>query len=142
LARVGIEKVLGYLENGITGWISGGFEAEFIPQIGVSDLAQLLETEPDGVTVLDVREPAESQAGAIKGSLVIPLGELAQRTDELDREKLIVTHCKGGYRSSVATSLLRRAGFGDIANLTGGFDAWRAAGLPSATSEDPHTVQA
>jgi hydroxyacylglutathione hydrolase len=48
----------------------------------------------------------------------------------LDRDKLLVVHCKGGYRSSIATSLLRRAGFRDIANLIGGFDAWTTAGLP------------
>jgi len=47
----------------------------------------------------------------------------------LDREKLLVVHCKGGYRSSIATSLLRRAGFRDIANLIGGFDAWKTSGL-------------
>jgi rhodanese-related sulfurtransferase len=62
----------------------------------------------------------------------IPLGELRLRTGELDREKLLVVHCKGGYRSSIATSLLRRAGFRDIANLIGGFDAWKTAGLPCA----------
>jgi hydroxyacylglutathione hydrolase len=48
----------------------------------------------------------------------------------LDREKLLVVHCKGGYRSSIATSILQRAGFRDIANVIGGFDAWKAAGLP------------
>jgi rhodanese-related sulfurtransferase len=48
---------------------------------------------------------------------------------ELDRKKLLVVHCKGGYRSSIATSILQRAGFRDIANLIGGFDAWKAAGL-------------
>jgi rhodanese-related sulfurtransferase len=52
------------------------------------------------------------------------LGQLQVRTSELDRDKLVVVHCKGGYRSSIATSILRRAGFRDIANLTGGYDAW------------------
>jgi rhodanese-related sulfurtransferase len=63
----------------------------------------------------------------MENSVRIPLGQLAARTGELDREKLQVVHCKGGYRSSIATSILRRAGFRDIANLTGGFDAWRAS---------------
>ena len=60
----------------------------------------------------------------------IPLGELQSRTGELDRERLLVVLCRGGYRSSIATSLLRRAGFHDIANLTGGFDAWKISGPP------------
>jgi hydroxyacylglutathione hydrolase len=67
--------------------------------------------------------------GAISGSVRIPLGQLAGRMGELDRSKLFVAHCKGGYRSSIATSLLRRAGFQDVANLIGGFDAWKVAGL-------------
>jgi hydroxyacylglutathione hydrolase len=57
---------------------------------------------------------------------------MGSRLAELDREKLLVVHCKGGYRSSIATSILRRAGFRDIANLTGGFDAWKTAGFPCA----------
>ncbi len=129
LARVGIENVAGYLAEGITGWVRGGHAVEYIPQITVQDLAGLLETERERVAILDVREPGEVAGGAMEGSVRIPLGELARRMGELNRGKLLVTHCKGGYRSSIATSLLRRAGFQDIANLTGGFDAWKAAGL-------------
>lgn len=70
----------------------------------------------------------------IENSVCIPLGKLRSRTAELSPDKLVVVHCKGGYRSSIATSMLRRAGFRDIANLTGGFDAWKAAGLACATS--------
>jgi rhodanese-related sulfurtransferase len=73
--------------------------------------------------------------GAISGSVRMPLGELAVGMAELDRSKLLVVHCKSGYRSSIATSLLRRAGFQDIANLIGGFDAWKAAGLPSCVPD-------
>ena len=81
------------------------------------------------MAVLDVRELGELTGGAIEKSVCIPLGKLKSRMAELDREKLLVVHCKGGYRSSIATSMLRRAGFRDIANLIGGFDAWKAAGL-------------
>lgn len=131
LARVGIENVAGYLEDGIAGWIHSGFQLDYIPQITVQDFVELRNQEPDRVAVLDVREPAEAVDGAIEGSLRIPLGKLASRLSELDRDKLLVVHCKGGYRSSIATSILRRAGFRDIANLTGGFDAWKTAELPS-----------
>lgn len=126
LARVGIENVHAYLEDGISGWIRAGYEAESTPQISVQEFAGLLETENGQLAVLDVREPGEVEAGAIANSVRIPLGELAKRTAELERDKLLVVHCKGGYRSSIATSILRRAGFRDIANLTGGFDAWKA----------------
>jgi hydroxyacylglutathione hydrolase len=131
LARVGMEKIDGYLDDGVSGWIRGGNELDYIPQISVQELSDLLSKEPATTAVLDVREPSESSAGAIENSARIPLGQLESRVNELDRDKLLIVHCKGGYRSSIATSLLRRAGFRNIANLTGGFDAWNAAGLPS-----------
>jgi hydroxyacylglutathione hydrolase len=135
LARVGIENVIGYLADGVTGWIRGGYELDYIPQVTATDLADLMEAERGKIAILDVREPAEVAGGAIENSVHIPLGELAKRVGELDASKLMVAHCKGGYRSSIATSVLRRAGFRDIANLIGGFDAWKTAGLPCATRE-------
>ena len=81
-----------------------------------------------------MREPGELAGGVIENSVRIPLGKLSSRLTELDREKLLVVLCKGGYRSSIATSILRRAGWRDIANLIGGFDAWKAAGFPSTTA--------
>ncbi|HUA60947.1 MAG TPA: rhodanese-like domain-containing protein [Verrucomicrobiae bacterium] len=135
LARVGIERVVGYLADGVAGWVAGGFELESIPQVTVQDLADLQRQEPDRIAILDVREPGEREGGAIEGSQFIPLGKLSSRTGELQRDKLLVVHCKGGYRSSIATSILRRAGFQDVANLIGGFDAWKAAGLPSGVPE-------
>jgi rhodanese-related sulfurtransferase/glyoxylase-like metal-dependent hydrolase (beta-lactamase superfamily II) len=148
LARVGIEKVSGYLEDGIAGWFASGYRVASLPQIAVRDLASLLDTERDQTTVLDVREPSEIMGGALEGSIRIPLAHLAARAGELDGGKPLVAHCKGGYRSSIATSLLRRAGFRDIANLTGGFDAWKTARLPyslpqsSAAFPRPQTVSA
>jgi glyoxylase-like metal-dependent hydrolase (beta-lactamase superfamily II)/rhodanese-related sulfurtransferase len=130
LARVGIENIIGYLDDGIVGWIRSGNQPDYIPQIAVQDLSEMLGAASNQPAIVDVREPAELTGGAISGSVNIPLGELASRATELDPGRLLVAHCKGGYRSSIATSLLRRAGFRDIANLTGGFDAWKAAGLP------------
>ena len=131
LARVGIENVHAYLEDGITGWTDGGYELDYIPQISVQEFAELLEQEKDHIAILDVRERGEVEAGAMENAVRIPLGQLQDRTAELDRDKLTVVHCKGGYRSSIATSILRRAGFRDIANLTGGFDAWKALSRPA-----------
>ena len=126
LARVGIENVRAYLDGGVIGWIEGGYELDYIPQITVDEFESLREKEGGQIAVLDVREPGEVQTAAMDGSVRIPLGQLAARTNELDKSKLTIVHCKGGYRSSIATSILRRAGFRDVANLTGGFDAWSA----------------
>jgi glyoxylase-like metal-dependent hydrolase (beta-lactamase superfamily II)/rhodanese-related sulfurtransferase len=126
LARVGIENVLGYLADGVTGWIQSGQRLEYIPQISAQELVELRKAEGDHIAVLDVREPGEVAAGKVEGAINIPLTQLKERVNELDREKLIVVNCKGGYRSAIATSLLRQAGLVDIANLTGGYDAWKA----------------
>jgi hydroxyacylglutathione hydrolase len=126
LARVGIENVGAYLQDGVAGWIAEGYALDYIPQITVQEFTDLLANEKTHIAILDVRERGEVETGAMDGSIRIPLAQLQNRTAELDGNKLIVVHCKSGYRSSIATSILRRAGFRDIANLTGGFDAWKA----------------
>ena len=130
LARVGIEHVDAYLEGGITGWHEAGYELDYIPQVTAHELDDLITKEKDHLTILDVRESNEVALGAFENSIRIPLGQLAKHTTELDPTKLVVVHCKGGYRSAIASSILRRAGLRDIANLTGGFDAWQATHKP------------
>ena len=134
LARVGIEHIAGYLENGIAGWVDGGLILDSIPQITAQALSDLCTRDPEQVTILDVREASERDTGMIDGSQWIPLGRLQSRIGEVDPAHLVVVHCKGGYRSSIATSILRRSGVHAVANLIGGFDAWKAADLPGMQS--------
>jgi glyoxylase-like metal-dependent hydrolase (beta-lactamase superfamily II)/rhodanese-related sulfurtransferase len=131
LARVGVEKVEGYLQDGIAGWIAAGCSLDSIPQVTAQDLVTLCKHD-SGVTVLDVREAAERETGFIEDSQWIPLGKLQSRLAEVDRTRLVAVYCRSGYRSSIATTLLRSAGIPEVANLIGGLDAWKAAGLPCA----------
>ncbi|HLH17125.1 MAG TPA: MBL fold metallo-hydrolase [Bryobacteraceae bacterium] len=126
LARVGIERVEGYVDDGIAGWLRGGGELESLLTVAAQDLAGLREERKSHITVLDVREPSEREAGAIPGSIGIPLGQLPARLDEIGRSQTVVVHCKSGYRSSIAASLLQRSGVREVGTLTGGFDAWKA----------------
>jgi glyoxylase-like metal-dependent hydrolase (beta-lactamase superfamily II)/rhodanese-related sulfurtransferase len=89
-----------------------------------------LEEHAEGVQILDVREPNEFDGplGHIHNAILIPLGELAERADELARDHPIVAVCRAGSRSAQATVILREAGFGDVANLAGGMLRWRAEG--------------
>jgi glyoxylase-like metal-dependent hydrolase (beta-lactamase superfamily II)/rhodanese-related sulfurtransferase len=84
------------------------------------------------VQILDVREEEEFSGplGHIEGAVLIPLGELAARVDELARDRPIVAVCRAGSRSAQATAILQQAGFGEIANLNGGMLRWRAEGHP------------
>lgn len=127
LARVGIENLAGCLADGVAGWVRDGFDLDYVPQITAQELAERREQERGQIAVLDVRELGELGGGAIEESVHVPLGQLKSRAVELDREKLLVVYCKSGYRSSIAVSLLQRAGFRNIANLIGGFEAWKTA---------------
>lgn len=79
--------------------------------------------------IVDVREPAEWRAGHIPGAVHIPLGELEERLSELPRNRPLVAVCRSGARSADATRILQEQGH-DAANLAGGIEAWRQAGLP------------
>jgi adenylyltransferase/sulfurtransferase len=94
-----------------------------IPETTVEELKSTLD-RGDDVYVLDVREPNEYQICRIEGSTLIPLGELASRTAELDRDRDIVVHCKMGGRSAKAVALLQERGFTRVRNLKGGILAW------------------
>ena len=135
LARVGIERVIGYLEGGIDAWKRENLVLDQVPQVSVQELARLMRERKDDAQVLDVRRQGEWEEGHVEGAVLKPLNQLLRTMDELDSHRPIAVHCKSGYRSSIATSLLQRAGFRQVINVTGGFDAWRAEGLPVATPD-------
>jgi len=74
--------------------------------------------------LVDVRNPGEHALGAIPGGVNIPVGQLPSRLGELDPDRPTVVYCAGGYRSSVAASLLRAHGFRDVSDVVGGYGAW------------------
>jgi len=133
LARVGIERVAGYLDGGIAAWQIANHPIGQLPHIAVQDLDRLQREETD-LQIADVRRPAEWEEGHIEGAVLLPLNQLAilGAKSQLDPARPVAVHCKSGYRSAIAASLLRRAGFSRVVNVTGGFDAWKAAGLPVA----------
>jgi glyoxylase-like metal-dependent hydrolase (beta-lactamase superfamily II)/rhodanese-related sulfurtransferase len=128
LARVGIEDARGYLKDGIAGWKQAGCLLVETPQISVQDLQRRLQAEHS--TVLDVRREPEWQAGHIEEAAWWPLDNFKVAAPEIDRDAPVAVHCKSGYRSMIACSLLQRAGFRNVINVVGGFDAWLLAGLP------------
>ena len=128
LARVGIEDARGFLQNGIEGWSDAGFEISSIPQVTVQGLADFQRTRP--LTVLDVRRQPEWEAGHVPGAEWCALDGFKTVLPNLDRRTPLAVHCKSGYRSMIACSMLQRAGFENITNVIGGFDAWEQAKLP------------
>lgn len=128
LARIGIESVVGYLENGLEGWSEAGFEITQTPVISVDDLQEELANQ-ENLCVLDVRRKPEFEAGHIAGATNIPLAELPARIAEIDRQKTVTIVCASGYRSSIAKSVLERAEITNLMNMLGGMKAWKTAGF-------------
>ena len=112
------------------GWALLRYSFAGVWEIDPHGLEELAGERAGAVQILDVREPAEftGPLGHITGAVLIPLGELAERADELARDRPIVALCRAGGRSAQATIILQQAGFKDVANLTGGMLRWRAEG--------------
>ncbi len=101
----------------------GARDTDIVPEISVHELKRKMN-EGETFELIDVREPFEYQIARIDAAKLIPLGEIAARADELQREKPIIIHCHSGQRSAQAVRLLQQRGFTNVCNLKGGIDAW------------------
>jgi hydroxyacylglutathione hydrolase len=128
LARVGLENVTGYLDGGVLAWHDSGRPVATTEQINVDELQHRLDEGKAGQLV-DVRRPAEWESGHIPQARHLPLNDLPSRTSGLEKEQPVTAICAGGYRSSIATSLLEQQGFSHITNVVGGMAAWNNAKL-------------
>ena len=126
LARVGLDSVIGALDQPGAAFVQHPEVTATASRLTASQLAGARTAVP-GLVLLDVRGPGERAEGAISGSVHIPLGQLRDRGGDLDPAGPVVIYCAGGYRSSIAASLLRASGFADVSDLIGGYQAWQAA---------------
>ena len=101
----------------------GGRDDEAIPTMSAHELKRRMDAG-ERIELIDVREPFESEIARIDGAKLIPLGEIAERLNELQRGQPIVVHCHSGQRSAQAVRVLRQGGFAKVYNLEGGIDAW------------------
>ena len=117
LARVGFDDVEGALADPMVAFLDH-------PEV-VAQARRRTAHELDGATLVDVRGPGETELGSIPDARLIPLARLLDDLDDLDRDAPTVVYCAGGYRSSIAASVLRANGFTDVADLIGGYAAWQ-----------------
>ncbi len=132
LARVGLEKVSGYLKDGLLAWHDAGLPLAKMDQVSVQELQHRIE-EKSIDTVIDVRRQAEWSTGHVQGAIHMPLNHLKESALALDRNSTVAVLCAGGYRSSIASSLLEQLGFRNISNVVGGMAAWNNAKLAVAS---------
>jgi hydroxyacylglutathione hydrolase len=130
LVRVGLDAIRGWLDGGMNAWRQEGLPIATLPQMSIPELAAALDRGV-AVDVLDVRADGEWNDGHIEGALHVHGGVVEDRLDDIPRNgRPLAVICGSGYRSTVAASVLKRAGFGDVRNVPGGMRAWRSAGLP------------
>jgi hydroxyacylglutathione hydrolase len=132
LMRVGLDHVLGSLAGGMPAWIDAGLDFAPLAQISTAEVER---RNPDTI-ILDVRSDGEWRSGHIEGAKHIMLGDLPAQLDLVPGEKEIITVCGSGYRSSIAASLLLKAGFTGVKSMDGGMGAWKQRSRPVSMTQN------
>lgn len=133
LGRIGFDHVKGYLKDGMGALAERQDLVWPTERVSPPMLAEELSSQ-DPPVVIDIRTPREWNVGHLNGSINVPLAHLQQRIDEVPHDRRIAVHCAGGYRSSIAASILHQHGITNLIELAGGITAWEAAKLPVITS--------
>src|SRR5688572_30754846 len=123
LARVGFDKVQGYLEGGFEAWKNAGEEVDLIINVEPDEMMMDMPHDPKMV-VMDVRKPTEFADGHIKNALNLPLDEMVDPLNlaNIEDDQNLYVHCQGGYRSVIASSFMKHHGFHNLRNVVGGWN--------------------
>jgi hydroxyacylglutathione hydrolase len=137
LGRIGLDLVGGYLDDGMLS-LERRLELTVTTRRLSARLAAERLASDDPPILVDVRDSREHDAKRIAGSLNIPLNHLVEGVEKLPDRRPLLLHCSGGYRSSIAASLLQQRRTGDVSEIAGGLAAWESAGLPLESELEPH----
>lgn len=132
LGRIGFDNVKGYLNDGMGALAERQDLIWSTERVSPLMLADELASQNQPL-VIDIRTPREWATSHLEGSINLPLAQLQQRIDEIPRDRKIAIHCAGGYRSSIAASILSQYGITDVIELAGGIAAWETAKFPVVT---------
>jgi len=137
--RVGLDRIVGYLDGGMAAWAVTGLKTRSIIQISAETLHDMV-TGTASFVLLDVRAPAEYEDSHIDGAINIPVADLRTRYTELNKDIPNILICSTGNRSSLGTSILRQHGFENLYNVFGGMTGYSAAGYAREcrVCENPH----
>lgn len=132
LARVGYDNAIGYLEGGFEAWKKAGKEIDTLETIDVSTFENHFESG-QVKQILDVRKPGEFDAEHIENAQNFPLDFINQNMHQINRDEPYYLHCRSGYRSTVAGSILKSRGFETLVNVHGLFDEIAASKIPTSS---------
>jgi glyoxylase-like metal-dependent hydrolase (beta-lactamase superfamily II) len=134
LGRIGFDHVAGYLQNGLQSLESRPELIACTERLSAQYAAELLASNQPPLAI-DVRAPREREQKHIAGSLGLPLNHLLENINMLPKSRPLLVYCAGGYRSSIAASLLQGSGFETVSEIAGGIAAWEAAKLPVVATQ-------
>jgi len=133
LGRIGFDHVAGFLKDGLHSLESRPELVAFTERLSAQYAAELLASSQPPLAV-DIRAPRERDQKYIAGSLSVPLSHLMENLQKLPKDRPLLVYCAGGYRSSIAASLLQRSGFDSVGEIAGGIAGWEAAKMPVQTA--------
>lgn len=136
LARVGYDNVLGYLKGGFNSWEESGKEKSRISNIS----AEKLSKEIQGKSILDVRKPSEFSSEHVENANNFPLDYINANLSEISKNNTYHLHCKSGYRSLIASSILQARGY-KVVDILGGFEAISETNIPKSDYVCPSTLK-
>ena len=128
LGRIGFDHVVGYLAGGLQSLASRPELTTTTERISAPLAMERLAT--GAPLAIDVRGPGERAQKYVEGSLSVPLNHLVERVKDLPKDRPLLVYCAGGYRSSIAASILQKHGFARVSEIAGGITAWETSGLP------------
>ena len=139
LSRVGFDNVIGYLKGGVKAWQQEGKEIDTVTSVPATALAEALATNPD-TEVVDVRKQSEYLSEHIVDAENFPLSEINEHLAALPTDEDFFVHCAGGYRSVIASSILKARGIHNIIDVAGGFKAIKEADIKVSDFVCPTTL--
>lgn len=130
LARVGYDNAIGYLEGGFSAWKAANQEIDQIKTINTNQLAAAYAADPT-INILDVRKPGEWSGEHVETAKHFALDYINQNMSEVDQKENYYLHCRSGYRSTIASSILKARGFENVINIHGTFEDISASDIPT-----------
>ena len=137
LGRIGFDHVVGFLKDGLHSLKSRPELTVTTERLSAPFAAELLSS-PEPPLAIDVRTPREREQKHIAGCLGIPLNHLVESLGQIPKDRSLLVYCAGGYRSSIAASLLQSNGFERVSEIAGGIAGWETANLPVQTGQPSH----
>jgi hydroxyacylglutathione hydrolase len=140
LARVGFDNVIGYLDGNIDAWIADGKETDSIKSIPTSEFKSIIDEHPES-NIIDVRKKSEYLSEHVKLSENFPLSEINNHLAQLPQDGEFFIHCAGGYRSVIASSILKSRGIHNMVDVTGGFDSIKKVDIKTSDFVCPTSLK-